>query len=36
MLYFTNSLGAAAGVLASGFILIAAFGCQARYAPPAC
>ena len=26
MLYFTNSLGAAAGVLASGFILIAAFG----------
>jgi predicted membrane-bound spermidine synthase len=26
MLYFTNSLGAAAGVLASGFVLIAAFG----------
>jgi predicted membrane-bound spermidine synthase len=26
MLYFTNSLGAAAGVLVSGFVLIAAFG----------
>ena len=26
MLYFTNSLGAAAGVLASGFVLIAALG----------
>src|SRR4051812_14779993 len=26
MLYFTNSLGAAAGVLTSGFVLIAAFG----------
>src|SRR5512138_851075 len=26
MLYFTNSLGAAAGVLASGFLLVAAFG----------
>ncbi|HEY5897765.1 MAG TPA: fused MFS/spermidine synthase [Burkholderiales bacterium] len=26
MLYFTNSLGAAAGALASGFILIAAYG----------
>src|SRR5260221_1804362 len=26
MLYFTNSLGAAAGVLTSGFVLVAAFG----------
>ena len=26
MLYFTNSLGAVAGVLASGFVMIAAFG----------
>jgi hypothetical protein len=30
MLYFTNSFGAAIGVLASGFVLIGSWGCRAR------
>jgi MFS family permease len=34
LLYFTNSLGAAVGVLAAGFWLAAAYGCPARCSPP--
>ena len=36
MLYFTNSLGAVGGVLASGFFLIAWSACPARCAWPGC